>query len=181
MKAVLRLGGTGVLGLEASVHNVLAGVPGVSKASVSGSQVEVRTSNVALCAQLGTGPLTLTQQLSHIALLLPFGVCQVAYDPQQLADPNSLVDALESTGVAVAELQSAEPLPPASQLARLRVGGMTCSSCSSCVESALAALPGVRHASVSLTLQEAKVEFDPGLVTEVWFSSVGAGPGLTWG
>jgi copper ion binding protein len=64
-------------------------------------------------------------------------------------------------------LRSEEALQPPRQLARLRVGGMTCSSCSSAVESALAATPGVRHAVVSLTLQEAKVEFDPEVTNEV--------------
>jgi copper chaperone CopZ len=44
---------------------------------------------------------------------------------------------------------------------------MTCSSCSGAVESALAATQGVKHASVSLTLQEAKVEYDPELTDEV--------------
>ncbi|KAI7843072.1 hypothetical protein COHA_003243 [Chlorella ohadii] len=43
---------------------------------------------------------------------------------------------------------------------------MTCSSCSGAVESTLAGLPGVAHAAVSLTLQEAKVEFDPQLLDE---------------
>ncbi|GAB4822580.1 hypothetical protein N2152v2_009626 [Parachlorella kessleri] len=94
------------------------------------------------------------------------GQAEVVFDQAALRDPNLLVDALESARVA-ASLQSLQPhAPPQPQLARLRVGGMTCSSCSSCVESSLAALPGVRHAAVSLTLQEAKVEYDPALVTE---------------
>eukprot|EP00887_Chlorella_sp_A99_P000377 scaffold13.g377.t1 len=48
-------------------------------------------------------------------------------------------------------------------LARFAVEGMSCSACSAQLESALAALPGVRHAAVSLTLQTAVVEYDPGL------------------
>lgn len=61
-------------------------------------------------------------------------------------------------------------LPPGR---RFRVEGMTCSSCSAAVESCLAALPGVRHAAVSLTLQEAKVEYEAREVDEV--RAVGAG------
>jgi copper chaperone CopZ len=44
---------------------------------------------------------------------------------------------------------------------------MTCGSCSSAVEGALAASPGVHAAVVSLTLQEARVEFDAALTDEV--------------
>lgn len=44
---------------------------------------------------------------------------------------------------------------------------MTCSSCSAAVEGALAGAPGVRHTAVSLTLQEAKVEYDAEETDEV--------------
>ena len=44
---------------------------------------------------------------------------------------------------------------------------MTCGSCSSAVEGALTASPGVHAAVVSLTLQEARVEFDAALMDEV--------------
>lgn len=91
---------------------------------------------------------------------------QVTYSASQLGDPHLLVDRLESAGFA-ARLRSVEPAPPPTQLARLRVAGMTCGSCSGAVESALAVLPGVQHAAVSLTLQEAKVEYDPALLDEV--------------
>ena len=50
---------------------------------------------------------------------------------------------------------------------RPQVGGMTCSSCSSAVETALRRAPGVRRAHVALTTQEARVEYEPLLVREV--------------
>lgn len=50
---------------------------------------------------------------------------------------------------------------------RFRVEGMTCSSCSAAVESAVAGLPGVRHAAVSLLQAEARVEYDEGVTDEV--------------
>ena len=52
-------------------------------------------------------------------------------------------------------------------MATLRVTGMTCASCSNAVEKALGALGGVEQASVSLSLEQAEVRFDPSLVTEV--------------
>lgn len=90
---------------------------------------------------------------------------EVTFDRRQAAAAD-LLQAVEESGFK-ATLRSEEPLQPSTQLARLRIEGMTCSSCSSAVETALAETVGVRHAVVSLTLQEAKVEFDPEEVEEV--------------
>lgn len=46
---------------------------------------------------------------------------------------------------------------------RLRIEGMACAGCSSSIESCLAGIAGVRRAAVSLTLSEARVEYDPAL------------------
>jgi Cu+-exporting ATPase len=77
-----------------------------------------------------------------------------------------LLSALADAGFP-SHVNSETLLQPDTETVRFRIAGMTCSSCSSAVESALAATPGVRHASVSLTLQEAKVEYDPELANEV--------------
>ena len=53
------------------------------------------------------------------------------------------------------------------QGAILRITGMTCASCSNALEKALNALGGVDSASVSLSLEQAEVHYDPSLVTEV--------------
>ncbi|KAL4443875.1 hypothetical protein ABPG75_011612 [Micractinium tetrahymenae] len=58
------------------------------------------------------------------------------------------------------------PPPPSARLARFRVEGMTCSSCSAAVESAVAGLPGMRHAAVSLLQAEARVEYEEDLTNE---------------
>ncbi|KAK9904210.1 hypothetical protein WJX75_006837 [Coccomyxa subellipsoidea] len=50
-------------------------------------------------------------------------------------------------------------------VARLQVSGMTCSSCSSAVETALDAVPGVSNAVVSLIQQQARIEYDTAAVT----------------
>ncbi|KAG9441214.1 hypothetical protein H6P81_017068 [Aristolochia fimbriata] len=44
---------------------------------------------------------------------------------------------------------------------RIRIRGMTCTSCSTAVESALQALPGVQEALVALATEEAEVRYDP--------------------
>ncbi|WOL16489.1 copper-transporting ATPase RAN1 [Canna indica] len=49
---------------------------------------------------------------------------------------------------------------------QVRVAGMTCSACTSAVEGAISALPGVARASVSLLQNKAHVVFDPSLVKD---------------
>jgi copper chaperone CopZ len=56
---------------------------------------------------------------------------------------------------------------PGAQAVKLQVTGMHCSACSSAVERALGALPGVRSAAVSLTMQQADVVRAPGGASEV--------------
>ncbi|KAL4856926.1 putative copper-transporting ATPase 5 [Chlorella vulgaris] len=101
----------------------------------------------------------------HANCSFPNSQAVVVYNPQQLTDTTVLLQTLEAAGFG-GSLQRVEPSVAPYTLAHLRVESMTCSSCSSAVESALAALPGVWHASVSLILQEAKVEYDPGTVAE---------------
>ena len=66
----------------------------------------------------------------------------------------------------------------------MEVGGLHCSSCSTATEKALSALTGVSRATVSLALQQAEVEYDPALVSEVWFpfssTAMLASPPLTY-
>ncbi|XP_008787477.2 copper-transporting ATPase HMA5 [Phoenix dactylifera] len=50
-------------------------------------------------------------------------------------------------------------------ICRLRIKGMTCTSCSSTIESALQAIAGVRKALVALATEEAEICYDPKLVS----------------
>ena len=99
---------------------------------------------------------------ANVALLQE--TAEVTYDQRRVPDAAAFVAALEATGFDAA-VREARPLAPATQLARLRVSGMTCSSCSAAVESALAATPGVEHAVVSLVLGHARVAFAPELTS----------------
>ncbi|XP_059441994.1 probable copper-transporting ATPase HMA5 [Corylus avellana] len=51
------------------------------------------------------------------------------------------------------------------QVCRMRINGMTCTSCSSTVESALQAIHGVQKARVALATEEAEVHYDPKVVS----------------
>ncbi len=63
--------------------------------------------------------------------------------------------------------RGAKLLRRGAQAVKLQVTGMHCSACSSAVERALGALPGVRSAAVSLTMQQADVVRAPGGASEV--------------
>jgi len=68
----------------------------------------------------------------------------------------TLVQAVENAGFDASVLK-----PVTVNTVALRVGGMTCAACSSSVERALAATPGVSHVAVMLLTGSAEVHFDP--------------------
>ncbi|KAG2288255.1 hypothetical protein Bca52824_047859 [Brassica carinata] len=51
------------------------------------------------------------------------------------------------------------------QVCRIRINGMTCTSCSSTIESVLQSLNGVQIAHVALAIEEAEVHYDPTLLS----------------
>ena len=53
----------------------------------------------------------------------------------------------------------------ATQVCRIHINGMTCTSCSSTIESALQAIHGVQKAQVALATEEAEVQYDPKIVS----------------
>ncbi|KAK6783306.1 hypothetical protein RDI58_021103 [Solanum bulbocastanum] len=52
-----------------------------------------------------------------------------------------------------------------SQVCRIRIKGMTCTSCSTTVESALQLIPGIQKAQVALATEEAEIQYDPQILT----------------
>lgn len=98
---------------------------------------------------------------AQVALLT--NTAQILFDERETTS-DELLETLHSAGYpsSLKELISLKEM----QLLRLRIGGMTCSSCSSVIESQVGHLPGVKHATVSLTLQEAKIEYDGDMISE---------------
>ncbi|EPQ56627.1 copper P-type ATPase CtaA [Gloeophyllum trabeum ATCC 11539] len=91
-----------------------------------------------------------------VALLAERGT--IEYDPNTWT-PEKLVNEISDIGF------DATVIPPArSDVVTLRIYGMTCSSCTSTVETQLSALPGINSVAVSLATETAKVEFDRTLI-----------------
>ena len=112
------------------------------------------------------GEPSLTRPLSYYSLSSLPGIraasvallaeaAEVTYDASTLS-PDDLVAAVGAAGFTAA-LSSVERALPSAETVRLRVTGMSCASCSSAVEKALAALPGVARASASAALDRADV------------------------
>src|SRR5436309_13461265 len=77
----------------------------------------------------------------------------------------SYMDTLEKTTFPTTEPSSsaqywAEELDPRHARFRAKIGGLHCSLCTGTLEKALGRLPGVEKVAVSLTHEQARVEYD---------------------
>ncbi|KAI9509782.1 heavy metal translocatin [Russula earlei] len=92
-----------------------------------------------------------------VALLAERGV--VEFDPHQW-DVEKLVNEISDIGF------DATLIPPVrSDEINLRIYGMTCSSCTSTVETELGKIPGINTVAVSLATETANITFDRGLIS----------------
>lgn len=89
---------------------------------------------------------------------------EATYDPRMLTTVD-VAKAITDCGFKAKIVEDVQ-LQPNYSMCKFRIEGMTCSSCVGAIESALASTQGVIHAAVSLTLQEAKVEYDPNVLNE---------------
>ncbi|CAL1715489.1 unnamed protein product [Somion occarium] len=91
-----------------------------------------------------------------VALLAERGL--VEYEPD-VWTPEKIINEISDIGF------DATLIPPTrSDVVTLRIYGMTCSSCTSTVETQLSAMPGITSVAVSESLGTCKVEFDHGLI-----------------
>ncbi|KAL1830714.1 hypothetical protein ACET3Z_000365 [Daucus carota] len=89
---------------------------------------------------------------------------QVLFYPS-LVDEETIRETIEDAGFS-ARLIEEENSNSSSKVCRILIKGMTCSSCSTTVESVLQALPGVLKAQVALATEEAQVRYDSKIVTQ---------------
>lgn len=73
-------------------------------------------------------------------------------------------EAIEDAGFQ-AEVIVDDASQPSRTISRFRIKGMTCTSCSNSIESALNKLPGVQKAVVALATEECEVRHDPGMIS----------------
>ncbi|RLM74949.1 putative copper-transporting ATPase HMA5 [Panicum miliaceum] len=90
------------------------------------------------------------------------GRAQVVFYPAFVSE-EKIREAIEDVGFE-AKLINEEVREKNILVCRLHIKGMTCTSCTSTVESALQAFPGVQRASVALATEEAEIHYDPRIV-----------------
>ncbi|KAK6158177.1 hypothetical protein DH2020_005491 [Rehmannia glutinosa] len=88
---------------------------------------------------------------------------QVTFFPA-FVNEETIRETIEDVGFE-ASLIKEEMNEKSSLICRIRIKGMTCTSCSSTVESGLQALRGVQRAQVALATEEAEVRYDPKILT----------------
>ncbi|XP_021319722.1 probable copper-transporting ATPase HMA5 isoform X2 [Sorghum bicolor] len=86
------------------------------------------------------------------------GRAQVVFYPAFVSE-EKIREAIEDAGFE-AKLINEEVREKNILVCRLHIKGMTCTSCTSTVESALQVLPGVQRASVALATEEAEIHYD---------------------
>ncbi|KAK4742364.1 hypothetical protein SAY87_000365 [Trapa incisa] len=97
------------------------------------------------------------------------GRALVVFYPR-FVNEESIREAIEDVGFG-ADLIENEQSERASQVCRIQINGMTCTTCSSNVESALRSIPGVHKAQVALATVEAEIHYDPSIMTTGHFLS----------
>jgi Cu+-exporting ATPase len=87
---------------------------------------------------------------------------QVLFYPD-FVNEEMIRETIEDVGFEASLIQD-ETNERSTQVCRIRINGMTCTSCSSTVETALQAIHGVQKAQVALATEEAEVYYDPKVI-----------------
>ncbi|CAL5360054.1 unnamed protein product [Camellia sinensis] len=88
---------------------------------------------------------------------------QVMFYPS-FVNEETIRETIEDVGFQ-ATLVEDEMNEKSTQVCRIQIKGMTCTSCSTTVESALQLVPGVQKAQVALATEEAEICYDPKIVS----------------
>nr|GEX82061.1 probable copper-transporting ATPase HMA5 [Tanacetum cinerariifolium] len=88
---------------------------------------------------------------------------QVMFYPSYV-DEETIRETIEDVGFEATQITD-ETNEKSTQICRILIKGMTCTTCSSTVESALRSVNGVLRAQVALATEEAEVHYDPRVVT----------------
>nr|XP_043623311.1 copper-transporting ATPase HMA4-like [Erigeron canadensis] len=110
------------------------------------------------CASCSISIETLLQKLDGVESIIvsPLqGQTVVKYVPQ-LVSAKTIKDTIEAAGFHVTEFQEQDIA-----VCRLKIKGMSCTSCAESIESSLLMAEGVKKAVVGLALEEAKINYDP--------------------
>ncbi|KAF8009185.1 hypothetical protein BT93_J0235 [Corymbia citriodora subsp. variegata] len=119
--------------------------------SISFRVSDIKCASCAVSIESAVGKLSGVESV----LVSPLqGLAAVTCIPE-LINARKIKECIEEAGFAVLEFPEQDIV-----VCRLRIKGMTCTSCSESVERALSMVDGVKKAVVGLALEEAKVHYD---------------------
>ncbi|KAJ0714143.1 putative translocase [Helianthus annuus] len=110
------------------------------------------------CASCSTSIESVLQNLNGVMSITvsPIQGQAVVKYVSELVSAKTIKDTIEAAGFKVTEFIEQDIA-----ICRLKIKGMSCTSCSESIESALLTVEGVKKAVVGLALEEAKINYDP--------------------
>jgi Cu+-exporting ATPase len=118
----------------------------------------------SMCSDAVKRGLTAVDGVVSVSVTLATNLARIEYVESENCNPDTLQEEVEDIGYDVTDVilpQTTRSEQPFSdkKTVELTVGGMTCSMCSSAVQQALIAVPGVVVASVTLSTNIARIEY----------------------
>ncbi len=121
----------------------------------------------ASCAQTIEKALNKAKGVKQAQVNFAAEKAYVEFDPAEV-DEEKLAEVVRSTGYDVKDER---------EKITLKIGGMTCASCSAAVEKSLNKAEGVYTASVNIATEKGTVEYDPTVITRQDFNQIVANAG----
>ncbi len=115
-------------------------------------QIKISGMHCAACAQTIQKALTKTEGVTKAKVNLTTETAYVTYDDQKTSE-ETLREVIKNTGYDVTEEL---------ETSTIRIGGMTCASCSQAITRSLIKTEGVNDANVNLATEKATVSYYPG-------------------
>jgi Cu+-exporting ATPase len=116
------------------------------------TQIKISGMHCAACAQIIQKALLKAEGVTEARVNLTTEIAYVEYNDEQTSE-EKLKEVIKNTGYDVAEDL---------ETSTIRIGGMTCASCSQAITRSLIKTEGVKDANVNLATEKATVSFYPG-------------------
>ena len=116
------------------------------------AQIKISGMHCAACAQIIQKALSKAKGVTEVRVNLTTETAYVEYDDEK-TNEEKLKEVIKNTGYDVAENV---------ETSTIRIGGMTCASCSQAITKSLIKTEGVKDANVNLATEKATVSFYPG-------------------
>lgn len=141
-------------------------VPCDGNATLSLQVVELAVAGMtcSMCSDAVKRGLMAVEGVTSVAVSLATNVARIEYIESGSCNAESLKETVEDIGYDVMDVITTPNISDQSSIQRktveFTVSGMTCSMCSSAIQQALASTPGVVVASVTLSTNVARIEYD---------------------